>query len=49
MSPDLQDTNVLLCWKLETVGDTLGHQLSLDIYEQADEPLMSEQGVWSLL
>ncbi|KAK4832699.1 hypothetical protein QYF61_025160 [Mycteria americana] len=34
MIPDLQDTNVLVCWKLEIMGDTLGHQLALDVYEQ---------------
>lgn len=49
MTPDLQGTNVRLCWKLETLGDTLGHQLVPNIYEEVDELLMSEPGVWSLL
>lgn len=31
------------------MGDALGHQLVLDVYEQVDEPLRSELGVWSLL
>lgn len=37
ITPDLQDTNVLLCWKLETKENALQHQLALDAYKQIDE------------
>lgn len=37
---NLEDTNVLLCWKLETKKKALQHQLALGAYKQIDEPLM---------
>ena len=49
LTPGVRDANVLLYWKLETMGDAVVHQLVLDVYEQVDDLLRPELGDWSLL